>query len=508
MEKIDRLLKRIQNWFTKDKRIVFLTTFIAGIFIHFQVITHDLVAFDGYWHYGSFLAKGWEITLGRFMIPFADLFRGTVVTSILTTTISIAILSLTTLFLCEVLKIKKTFLKVLVGLLLVSAPTFSLTLMYAYTADSYTWALFFSVLTIYFLNQSNNKGRIFAMISIVITLGFYQSYLCVTATLFIICQILKLLQEKIEPKVFFEQMIQDLITLLLGIILYYFVLTLIITLLHLDITSYSGGNQIASVETIKNILPSIKNTYLRFYEFFFTDNIVTNPTLLGKKIINGIVLLTILINFILLIIQDKNNRKPWKIVTLLVMIALYPVASCSIELIAQNRQMNLLMSESLYLIFTLLISEINLFKKEKVFNDLSFILILLSIWTFTLSDNATYTARHLYNEQMYALGNRIVMKLSEDETLPSDLPIAVLGNLNFQVHNDQLLQLTNFDVSDVKIWTWQIFLEDHLGVGRTIYTGEEYNGIFDNTEYLEMNVFPKEGSIKMIDDTIIVKISN
>ena len=59
-------------------------------------------------------------------------------------------------------------------------------------------------------------------------------------------------------------------------ILYYICLNIIIKILGLNITSYSGGNTIFSLETIMNIIPSIKNTYITFIEFYFSDNIYNN----------------------------------------------------------------------------------------------------------------------------------------------------------------------------------------------------------------------------------------
>ena len=67
--------------------------------------------------------------------------------------------------------------------------------------------------------------------------------------------------------------------------------------------------------------------------------------------------------------------------------------------------------------------------------------------------------------------------------------------------------LTNFDVSDVNIWTWQIFLQDHLGIGRDICTMESYNDIMNSEEYISMSIYPNEGCIKIINGTAVVKLN-
>lgn len=96
---LDNIFSKISKWFTKDRKIIFIVTFIIGLLVHFTLYSNELLAFDAYWHYGSFWAKCWEISLGRFLIPFSDILRGSVVGSILTTTISLITISFSAIFL-------------------------------------------------------------------------------------------------------------------------------------------------------------------------------------------------------------------------------------------------------------------------------------------------------------------------------------------------------------------------------------------------------------------------
>ena len=85
--------------------------------------------------------------------------------------------------------------------------------------------------------------------------------------------------------------------------------------------------------------------------------------------------------------------------------------------------------------------------------------------------------------------------------------IIIKGKLNFSIHNDELLKLTNFDVSDVNMWTWQIFLQDNLGIGWNICDFSDDKGITAEVEYEQMPVYPEEGSIKVINGIAVVKLS-
>lgn len=507
---IDNIFSKTSKWFTKDRKIIFIVTFVIGLLVHFTLYSNELLAYDAYWHYGSFLAKGWEISLGRFLIPFSDILRGSVVCSILTTTISLIIISFSAIFLNEALHIKKNYLKILTSILIVVTPTLSLTLMYPYTANGYTFAMLFAILSIYFINKDKNfKNIIFTLICIIATLAFYQAYLCVITALLLVSYLFKLIDDKLTYKELLKKLFLDIVIIAIGMILYYVSLNIIIAILGLNITSYSSGNTIFSLETIKNILPSIQNTYTTFASFYFSDNILNN-TGWYRHIFYAILFVLILLNFIVIIINRKIYKTPAKVIFLLLGILLFPIFACSIELIAQSRNINLLMATSLYLPIVVLIKQIESMQNSK-FNNiiqiLSYFISVLIIWTFILSNNATYISTKLYNDQMFAVGNRILERIEDNNEITDNTPIVVLGHLDFSIQNDSLLDLTNFDVSDVNIWTWQIFLQDHLGIGRDICTMEDYSELMNSEEYINMPIYPNEGCIKLINGIAVVKLN-
>ena len=504
---IDNLFKSINNWFTKDKKIVFFVTLIIGIFTHFELISKELLAYDGYWHYGAMLAKGWEISLGRFLIPFSDMLRGTVVVSVLTSTLSLITIAFAAIMLIETLKIKKLYLKIAIGILLAVTPTISLTFMYAYTAFGYSLALLFAVLAVYYLNKEKNiKNILLSIICVIATLGFYQAYLCYITALFAITFILKIIEEK---KINFKDFFANILIIIAGMILYYIGLIIITKILNLSISSYSNGSGILSLETFTNIFASIKNTYITFYNFYFTDEIITNSSWF-RSIMYMAIFALIIINFIVIIAEKKLYKSASKMITLLSIILLYPLFVSSIELIAQSRSINLLMASALYLPLAFLLKQIELLKEKtrnNLINILSFVLCIIVIWTYILSNNATYVATDLYNKQMYSIGTNIVEKIHGNSEIEKGMPVIITGKLDFSIQNDELLKLTNFDVTDINNWTWQVFLQDNLGLGWNIWEYSEDMSITQTEEYTKMPAYPNEGYIDVINGTVVVKLS-
>lgn len=504
---IDNIFKSISEWFTKDRKRIFIITIVVGLLVHFELISKELLAEDGYWHYGSMLAKGWEISLGRFLIPFSDLFRGTIVVSILTTALSLIVIGFSSIILNETLKIKKTYIKIAISILMVVTPTISLTFMYAYTAFGYSLALLFAILSVYFLNKEKNKKNIIiSIICIIATLGFYQAYLCYITALFAITFILKIIEDK---KINFKEFFKNICIIAIGMILYYVCLIIITNILNLSVSDYSNGNHILSIETFTNLFNSIKNTYITFFDFYFTDEIITNLSW-TRNILNAVLFIVIIVNFVVIIIENKIYKSVSKMITIILMLLAYPVFTSSIQLIAQSRNINLLMASSLYLPIIVLLKQ-NELLKENMFNNilniLSFFIGGIIIWTYILSNNATYVATDLYNKQMYSVGNSIVEKIRENTEIEKNTPVVVTGKLNFSIQNDELLKLTNFDVSDISMWTWQVYLQDNLGLGWNIWEYSDDRGVTTTEEYKQMPAFPNEGYMRVINGIVVVKLS-
>ena len=107
---------------------------------------------------------------------------------------------------------------------------------------------------------------------------------------------------------------------------------------------------------------------------------------------------------------------------------------------------------------------------------------------------------------MSAKGNRIIEKIENTEEYTDEMPICIMGKMDFSIHNPRLLKLTNFDVSNVNVWTWQVFLQDNLALGRNICINDAYDNIANSEEFFNMGIFPSEDSIKIIDDILVVKV--
>ncbi len=194
----EEVLEKVKQYFNKERRFIFIFTFILGILTHFLLLSKTILSQDGLWHIFHYTSGTYEATLGRWGIDFFDSLRNDIALPFITTLISIIIMGFINILIIETLEIKSKVSKIISAITVVVSPSLCMTLLYAYTADVYYYACFLSVFTVYAFYRIRNKklGTILGIISFIITLSTYQSYMGITVGLILMISIKTLLTEK------------------------------------------------------------------------------------------------------------------------------------------------------------------------------------------------------------------------------------------------------------------------------------------------------------------------
>ena len=137
----------------------------------------------------------------------------------------------------------------------------------------------------------------------------YQAYLGVILGLFVIYTISQFLREKNVKDILLE-VLKDIVTIGIGIIIYYLILKVILAILGLSLASYKGADSLG-INTIKALPKSIIQTYRDFYNFFFTNKIIRN-SYYKRMQINSALFMISLIGLILNFVSMKREQKDIK----------------------------------------------------------------------------------------------------------------------------------------------------------------------------------------------------
>lgn len=377
-----------------------------------DIITADVLLINSYYE-----GYSWEISLGRFGTFMVGILKSYISTPHLDLLLSYIFLALAIQVILELFDIKDKYLNILCIAYFIISPVISATLLFQQCNIVYSLAFLLGACSVYlFYNTKNKYLRILVpIIFIIASLSFYQAYLSLIVTVFVLFNIRQLLDKKIDYK---KCEIFCLI-LLVSIFSYFIIMKASQYLLHIDMANYSNANNIG-VNTILSIPHKVIDAYRLFYQFYFSNAILKN-SYFHNDILNLILLL--LFGFVILsfIVKCKISRKEKLLVILLIL--LIPVFLNSVIFVISDAKLQLLMSAA-YLIVPFFFLSIDTNKYVKVA-----IVIVLSVLlrNYIIQDQATYTSLNsTFLEYKTIIGTAIndnINSLDKEFVLYGDLDI-------------------------------------------------------------------------------------
>lgn len=456
---------------------------------------------------------------GRWAITILNLIKGGAVVPVFNTAISIILMGFTSVLLTKLLSIRKKGMIVLISLLLSTTPTFATTLIYTYCSDAYSLAMFLSVLLVYFIYKK--KALIYLIgssICVALVMGLYQAYLGVFTGLCVIMPIIEILKNDRSIKEIWKNIFKSIVVILVGALMYYCMTSIVLKILDMSLASYGGANKIG-LSIFKNLPQAITQAYKSFYQFFFTNNIFRN-SYWNRQYINLIIFIVIALNSIILIVKNKSY-KPVRLITFIICITIFPIALTLIRVIAQERDINLLMGAPFYLVYILLIVLLEMLEfswKEIAIKWISLIVLTIMIFGYIITIQCTYLARKVTYDQTYSHTTRILERIELQEDYYKGMPICFVGSIN--VPTTPILKTlrvmstgANSEIPEVDgsyqngKTTMKVFIDKYCGVEINWCTKQQYNEITNSNEFKEMSVYPKENSIKVINNVMVIKLS-
>lgn len=522
-------LNQIISFFSKtENKLAFLTTFIFGLIIHFQLYSQELTNPDGLWNSVYYKAGIWEATLGRWGIRIIDSIRLGLVSPIVSTIVSILIISFASIFLVKVLKIKSKLSIILTSISIVAMPALVDLLTYWYCSDSYALSILLSILAIYLTFDGPFKRKqiniLFASMFLCFSMSLYQAQIGVAITLCVFRIIIEILENNKTTKEIIKQLVYCILMGIIGITTYYIATQILLKFLNTPLASYGWSNTIG----FENLWSSIQNAYTTFINYYFKDNIVHNLKWKRQYLYLVLGLLTV-ISILTIIFKNKIYKKKTNFITLLLAIIGLPIWLGAISIIAPSNSIIIRTSVQYILPIILSISLIDLINidnkswlKENFINMLKVLICVVTMlinFTYVLSNNATYMAIKRTHDQAYSYVIRVMDRIETNENYQKGMPImfaGIIDKMNYPM-DYKIYIMANGGVSDFPaFWntylgstsTWKNFLNNYLGMSINLCTSDEYKKIILTQEFKDMKTFPDRNSVKVINGVMVVKFSN
>lgn len=513
---------RLSGWFDHTKRMAFISAMMIGFLTHFLLLVYMFMSPDGLVSAILSSAGNYEASLGRWGLDFVDSMRADRSVSAVSAVAGILLASVATVFIVDLFEMKYTISAVLTAAAVMVSPALTITLLYEYCSDAYMLSFFFAVLAVFCIYRMKRKipAVLFSSIFIMCSMALYQSYLGVFVGLCIMLSVLGFLKPEKPDKAVLRQIFLGGGAALTGIIFYYLSTRIACWIRDIAPSSYSGANEISLVSVISSLGTTLVDTYKQFLSYFLSDHIVFNQAWHRDKMFMVLLVIAVLIGCVI-IWKNQIYKKPFQLIAVIICIVLLPLGLNIIFIAAPGGKFYALTSMQVMLLFPFLFALLeNDALQKNVLLSWCGILISITIFaTYYMADVFSYTYLKMSYDQGVAVSNRILERMEITEGYEQDMPCMIAGILsdeNFK--RDAAYQAyTLNDIVTGPIFhssyaggqeCWRKFMLLYLGEDLHFCEPLKYLEVVSSDEFKNMNIYPNENSVQIIDGVMVVKMTD
>ncbi len=501
--------EKIKKFFDKKDLVIVITAAVAVLVSNINFLLSDSIAHDGLTPGYTYFSGEWELSLGRFLLPIMDNVRFGIVNKAIILFISALFLILGLVFLRRVLKIENKFHLFCMSVMVTVLPCFTEILYYTFCADSYFIAFFLSVLAVYFMQK---KSYLFSGLCIIATAAIYQAFLAVTAGLIVVLAIKEAFESK-DLKKNFKTLLTRGVVAVISLAVYYIAAKLICKIGGFEMASYKGANNIG-LSTILSIPSGMVHAFRDFFRFYFRDNGLMTNNAYYRYVFYAAVFACVIFMIAVIIKALKEKRLARGLYVVLMLFALTLAVNIT-DVIAPESRMLCLMTCGQIAMIGLVFVVIDKLPKGNLVNAARIIsaLGLVGIsWTFFLSNTYTQVLKNHTYERFEHFAGDVINRATDLEEYDDEKEWMISYELGPM---DMNWNMANGGVSTEGVsWNWfeglaryTFFFNKYYGFDYKPVDKEKYDEIKTLDEFKEMPVYPAKGSVKIIDNTVVVKTS-
>lgn len=510
---------------TVDERLLkqsFLYTFVIGIVAHGYCFLNLFVSHDSLNDF--YVSDQWERAgFGRiFYSIYISLTRGRLVLPWFIGILSLCWISAAVYLIVKIFEIKKNSMIFLVAGICVTNPTvYALAATYIHDLDADMLAMLLSVVAVYFWHRAvhNNEmkhkilGLLLGAVCLSVSLGIYQSFLALTITLIVIYSLKSLLENKEFKNVLINGCFA--IGMLAAAAILYIVELKVFEALTgvatMNSATYNGvGNVTAAFSG--NVFANIFNTYMSFINVFKNFITTSYPEVIS------IVLLGMTACIIVMIALLGLKGLEWKSKILFVVLSATLPFVMNITYFLSGGTAHVLTQYAVWMLYLLAIIFAEWYNEGNhpvQLKKMVFVLAVCSVF-FTVTENiqtsnTVYVKKDLEYQATLSYMTRVADHMEEQEGyIPGETPVLIIGQNVIGISKpgfERYDVLTG--VSGTGSVTYHDTYKDYFKYVLARPVSFCYDEELKNSdEVSNMPVFPKSGSIQMIDEVLVVKLTD
>ena len=508
----------------KKYRTPLLSALTVCLLTYMFTLTNKLVNFDDVY---CVFSRGGTLESGRWGLYMIWRFLPNLSMPWLHGILTVVLLCVSACVIVSAFEIRSGLIQCLVSGLFVSFPSMIGIITYMFDASAYAFALLFCVVSVALVLKLLSKGFMkdngikyavlytLAAISLcALSLSIYQAFFALYAALFLIAIIRDLLYSEEQVGQVFRKGLLMLGFLAAAFLAYYGVLLFFWHRHHM-----TGGSYIAHMTDTgdQSILELLYSVYLFLPKELASGAyglISTRLSQVGHLLIFGY----ILFDFIFTALR----RKVWRSLFAAAVLLLLPLSVCAFLIVSgKNAHSLMFFSFTAYYILVGVMLDARIAKKTAENRRLSLRSLLLNVTTITMAflignsifvGNSAFLKLYLAYENSYSFYGTIVTQVKSLPGLNSDCKLAIIGEATEFVTDfdqfpasDSIMGATGFEVND---YSYDRFIKNFLGFSISFASQEEVESVTTSETFQQMPVYPYHGSVQIIDNIVVVKLSD
>lgn len=524
-------MKKVISWIY-DRRKLLTAYIVTGLLIYAEQIVLEIPNPDALMN--SVIAKSsykWELQLGRFMVPLYQMLLGYSISPALYTILAIIILSFSTLIITEILPFHSKWLRYFAGVFVIASPHVQSLLTYYYCSVEYSISMLLACLAVLLLCQEKFKVRdgIAAALLYALSLGGYQSYLFMAATLSVMVLIFSVINGE-TLKNLWKKTIRLLVGGAGGVILYLVLNRIALYQIHKSNVDDRGFSTMGQIDWAG--LPWRIYLYVFHFnkEYFFGDGLINNSYGIVPRRYLNLIFLAFAAAAVLFYLIGGRGKLRRRIAAVLLMI-LIPFGTVSLYLCAPKLSIHettgSLAASAFCLVYvfvlsfadaTLQVDIATIWKKPFKWGALlvSFLVLIMNI--HMAQDGQAYL-RYDLNQTKAAAQSVSVDIIQAMKEYGTD-KVFVVGDPDAGNYSDKYSNLREsvhwLVASYGATWpnlggeqySFQNLCQDYIGFYYECPDVQTCTAICETSTYASMPCYPENGSVQLIDGVIVVKFSD
>lgn len=512
--KLDELTQRRWHRLQPAQRAAFFACIITGYLVHLYAFTNIVPCSDGL----SRVYDPQQMTVsGRWFLHYASMLNGFTQMPAVIGLLSMLLLGAAAALAVGLLRLRSRSLGGVCGAVMAAFPCLGYTFLYMFTASAYCLAIFMAVLAVQLAVRG--KWRLVpAVLLLAMAMGTYQAYAAMSIALSVLVVIEFLTRPEATLRGTLRLGGRLVAFLALGAAAYYGILQIFLRVKHVQLLSYLGMDTVMTHYPLAKLPSLLVTTYKQVLAFFFIPGSVNGYDTPVLSVLNALLLAAAAVSLVAALRHDRLLRQPWRVLLLLVLILLFPLAINFGQIMSPYSAPTPIMKYAFVLVYLaalLMLDQCDgCIPRPKAAGIAGSVCVCALLVCFLQTNNLLYTASAQAHRATQSYLTRMMARVEDCDGYTPGMEVVIIGTIpDAQMHSaiESYAQVSHYSVPIHQVAPLNkhlyYYLNDWLSIPIKEPSQEAMAAVAGSDAFAAMPLYPQQGSVQVLDGRLVVKLS-